>query len=151
MFKIDVFLLLQDPGSPLLRSDVAFQLYLAALVNTGLSDSVNAAVRRRESLLASTPAPDVSKSAGDTAATTSDPSISALPASRSQDIAQAVLSGKAIHSSVNSAMTPELAQLAAAFASGAGNRANPIYVAVNSCQFLPSCPPCRRNSIVFIR
>jgi ATP-dependent metalloprotease len=134
MFKIDGFLLLQDPGSPLLRSDVAFQLYLTALVNTGLSDSVNAAVRRRESLLASTPALDVSKSAGDTAATTSDPSISALPTSRSQDIAQAVLSGKAIHPSVNSAgMTPELAQLAAAFASGAGNRANPIYVAVNSC------------------
>ena len=45
----------KDPTSPLLRSDAAFQLYLTALVKSGLSSSINTAARRRDTLLNTTP------------------------------------------------------------------------------------------------
>ena len=51
----------QDPKSPLLRSDEAFRAYVTSLTRTDKSNSVQAAVRRRDSLLAaSTPTDAVS-------------------------------------------------------------------------------------------
>lgn len=45
-----------DSNSPLLRSEEAFQIYLTCLINTGQQNSVYSAARRRDSLLASSPA-----------------------------------------------------------------------------------------------
>lgn len=143
---------LQGPSSPLLRSDAAFQLYLTSLVNTGLQSSINSAVRRRESLLASTvvestPASDVShvqSESGNPGSTptitdtapTSDPS--APPLSRSQEIAQAVLSGKAPTPSYlaasaqgNGNPSADMAQLAKLLSSGAGSQGSPIHVTLS--------------------
>ncbi|KAK7054912.1 i-AAA protease yme1 [Paramarasmius palmivorus] len=105
-----------DPNSPLLESPQAFQIYLASLVNTGQQTSVSAAVRRRDSLLASLeqskastetatePAtPDTvveSKTSEEQPTSSSDKASPQKPVlTSSQEIAQSVLSGQAASSS----------------------------------------------------
>ncbi|KAJ3561306.1 hypothetical protein NP233_g10271 [Leucocoprinus birnbaumii] len=44
-----------DPSSPLLHSQEAFKIYLSSLVQTNQQSAINAAVRRRDSLLAAHP------------------------------------------------------------------------------------------------
>ncbi|KAL0581752.1 i-AAA protease yme1 [Marasmius crinis-equi] len=96
-----------DPTSPLLQSAEAFQVYLASLVNTGQQASVSAAVRRRDSLLASLGKSDSTPEETDTSSPASETDSEKLsetnetqkqvqqPAiTRSQEIAQAVLAGK---------------------------------------------------------
>ena len=118
-----------------MRSDVAFQLYLTSLVNSGSEASVNSAVRRRESLLAttvaSTPAsPDVSPEIP--SATQPQTNSPTPPPSRSQEIAQSVLSGTGTAAPLPNPAnaSPDMSTLAAALSSGAGNQGNPIYVTV---------------------
>jgi hypothetical protein len=132
----------------LLRSDEAFQRYLAALSQVGLEHSINAAAQRRDKLLASTTvasgaASGVSSSVSakvDSTSTTSTVGTNTSPSSRSQDIAQAVMSGKATGPSVSASSkasattSPESAQLATALASGAGTPGNPIFVSVNDSE-----------------
>ncbi|CAE6487931.1 unnamed protein product [Rhizoctonia solani] len=84
-----------DPRSPLLRSDIAFELYLTSLIRLGLPQSVNPAVRRREALLA-LPPPDPT-----THETPVEPS---QPPSTSEVIAQRVLSNSSIKLGVGRAL-----------------------------------------------
>ncbi|KAF9069622.1 ATP-dependent peptidase [Rhodocollybia butyracea] len=96
-----------DPSSPLLHSGDAFRVYIACLVNTGQQAAVNAAVRRRESLLSAHPlssstvttseAPLLEDNATSgavekTAAATAATAVKTF--SSSQEIAQSVLSGQ---------------------------------------------------------
>ncbi|KII88517.1 hypothetical protein PLICRDRAFT_161699 [Plicaturopsis crispa FD-325 SS-3] len=126
-----------DPTSPLLHSDQAFQLYLTALTKTGLESSVEAATRRRDSLLASAPVAssipaqsDSSSTPSSGSAATSPPHVStSLPRSRSQEIANAVLSGQADKSSAP--QSADMAKLAAALGSGSGVSENPIHVTIS--------------------
>ncbi|CAE6509427.1 unnamed protein product [Rhizoctonia solani] len=100
-----------DPRSPLLRSDIAFELYLTSLVRLGLPQSVNPAVRRREALLA-LPPPEPS--------TSETPSEPLPPPSASEVIAQRVLSNSSIKLGVGRALlndSPALSTLGAAAAS----------------------------------
>ncbi|KAF9053689.1 ATP-dependent metallopeptidase Hfl [Hymenopellis radicata] len=105
-----------DSTSPLLRSEEAFQAYITCLVRTGLDSSVQAAARRRDSLLASTAtaaaaastAPgseEVNASSAAIASTpasdapaaepTSQPQPTATPAPKSsQEIVMTVLAGR---------------------------------------------------------
>lgn len=134
----------QDPHSPLLRSDVAFQLYCTALVNTGLEASIAPAVRRRESLLALSTAPTSTQhSTAESNESVKLPSLdpSPLPTSRSHQIAQGVLAGNASATTLSDSVqvggktTPDMAQLVAALGSGAGNAGNPIFVTVSDREF----------------
>lgn len=88
-------LLVKDPRSPLIRSDIAFELYLTALIRLGLPQSVNPAVRRREALLA-LPPPDP--------ATSEAPAEPSAPPSASEVIAQRVLSNSSIKLGVGRAL-----------------------------------------------
>ncbi|KAF5391384.1 hypothetical protein D9757_001895 [Collybiopsis confluens] len=105
-----------DPSSPLLHSEAAFRVYISCLVNSGQQSAVDAAVRRRESLLSAHPLP-LSSPAQPTsetsileeesvltrntekdataaaAATTTATSAGQTSVSPSQEIAQSVLSG----------------------------------------------------------
>ena len=131
----------QDPSSPLLRSDRAFQLYLTSLLKTGLESSINSAVRRRESLLASSAAGQPPSSE------THDGNVSEdVPSSKSQQIAQAVLASSNVmnaseshHTSNPSAGIPgmDINKLAAALRSGAGVSGNPLHVSISERK-LPS-------------
>ncbi|THH17804.1 hypothetical protein EW146_g3064 [Bondarzewia mesenterica] len=137
-----------DSASPLLRSDKAFEYYLQALVQTASQSSVNPAVRRRDSLLAAQ-VPSVSPQTVTQSAepvsteipssTASSPSAteSTFPAvSRSQEIAQTVLSGQPLqHSSLNlpssgQTLSADMAKLATALGGGAGDSTHPIHVLV---------------------
>ncbi|KAF7976298.1 hypothetical protein HWV62_5812 [Athelia sp. TMB] len=129
-----------DPHSPVLHSDVAFQLYCTSLVNTGLEASITPAVRRRESLLASAPplsVPSNTTSAPSSTSNTATSELSSTPASRSQEIAQGVLSGNSGTAALAASAQPgvktstDMAQLVAALGSGAGNASNPIFVSVS--------------------
>ncbi|KZV71647.1 ATP-dependent peptidase [Peniophora sp. CONT] len=123
-----------DPTSPLLASDKAFETYLYALAKCNHQSSIASATRRRDQLLAKlpggvpTPAPVPAPSSVDaTAAATADSTAttssvtsstgsssseaaSAPAPSKSQDIADAVLSGR----------SPSFAGVAAASSSGSG-------------------------------
>ncbi|KAL0946900.1 hypothetical protein HGRIS_013063 [Hohenbuehelia grisea] len=97
-----------DPSSPLLKSDAAFQVYLTCLIKTGSEASVQAGVRRRESLLGpvsvASQADSATASKTEDAASTSAASSTSTggllegdkstPLSKSQEIAQAVLAGQ---------------------------------------------------------
>ncbi|KIP08133.1 hypothetical protein PHLGIDRAFT_69783 [Phlebiopsis gigantea 11061_1 CR5-6] len=139
-----------DPLNPLLRSDIAFKLYLTALMNNGMEASINAAVRRRDSLLgvaaasvttpateASTPAPDstaeatASEVAGtSTAQATATESTSSTSNSTtvSQTIAQSVLASPHTPTQRPGALNSDMSKLAAALGAGSGNANNPIVV-----------------------
>ena len=145
---------LQDSSNPLVKSDVAFQLYLSALMKNGYEASINSAVRRRESILAAaskaaTEASESTEAATVTAAasaehstalaSTSDGSSqaassqtvsqasSAPSSSSSQRIAQAVLSGKASQPF----LSPDMARLSAALSTGSGVPGNPLVVTIS--------------------
>lgn len=128
---------LQDPHSPLIRSDVAFQLYCTSLVNNGFESSIIPAVRRRESLLASAPPQSPPNTTAESSPVVNPVAApTALPTSRSQEIAQDVLSGNSATSLFSSAQaggkaSPDMAQLATALGGGAGNAGNPIFVTVS--------------------
>lgn len=134
---------MQDPQSPLIRSDVAFQLYCTSLVNNGFESSIIPAVRRRESLLASAPPQALPNTTVESSPTVNPVSAATTaPASRSQEIAQDVLSGNSATNLFGSAQaggkaTPDMAQLAAALGGGAGNAGNPIFVTVSDREYLP--------------
>lgn len=137
----DSLLGLQDSSNSLLRSDAAFNLYVQALVANGLEHSVNAAVRRRDSLLAAaaasavssvqeTPASQLntdtlSQATTQAGSTTTAPS-STIPTS-SQQIASAVLSGQAPQSTTSNL---DMAKLALALNNGIGVPGNPIAVTI---------------------
>lgn len=133
--------LLQNPESPLLHSDEAFELYLSALVKADLSTSVNPAVQRREQLVRahSLPAPPSSEqSAGQNSSASVADSV---PLSRSQEIAQKVLAnvsagpafnippGPLIGSAKQTLAPISMSALAGAGAGG-GGPSNPIYVTI---------------------
>ncbi|KIY50849.1 ATP-dependent metallopeptidase Hfl [Fistulina hepatica ATCC 64428] len=61
-----------DPQSPLLRSSEAFRLYILALVKTGRSSAVDAAARRRDAIIGSSPATVAEKSASTVVPTSSE-------------------------------------------------------------------------------
>lgn len=144
--------------NPLLRSDTTFKLYLSALMRNGLESSINAAVRRRDSLLASmsaaasaashatessaTPSDSATAASPETSATgsgatspvnTSSPSAvssaSSIPTS-SQDIAQSVLAsaGTAASQAPAGPLSPDMSKLATALSGGAGVANNPLVV-----------------------
>jgi ATP-dependent metalloprotease len=134
---------MQDSTSPVLQSDHAFELYVSALVKNGLESSVNAAVRRREGILASVAttadahsstisSPQTSTTLAPEPATTPQASPSAIPTlSRSESIAQKILTGGPIGSSASVASGRlDTSQFASALASGAGVSGNPIHVTV---------------------
>ncbi|KAG6890698.1 hypothetical protein C0995_005071 [Termitomyces sp. Mi166 len=93
-----------DSASPLLQSPLAFQHYITALVETDKHSSVSPAVRRRDSLLASTQAVSsvTTQDASEATTPSSTPPASSAPAetvaSPSEQIAQAVLAGQAVSS-----------------------------------------------------
>ncbi|KAH9951246.1 ATP-dependent metallopeptidase Hfl [Amylocystis lapponica] len=141
-----------DPTNPLIRSDTAFQLYLTALINSGLSSSINAAVRRRDTLLAlpvaAAPAAATPATSSETAPAPADastpspsseapsPSQSAQPATAptsSQLLAQAVLSGRAATPTSDSSavLNTDMAKLAAALKGGLGAPGTPIAVTIS--------------------
>ncbi|EGO18566.1 hypothetical protein SERLADRAFT_454144 [Serpula lacrymans var. lacrymans S7.9] len=121
-----------DSSSHLVRSDTAFQLYLTSLLKTGLESSVNSAVRRRESLLAipaDAIAPDTTAS-GTSSSTPASPDTATAPlapskaTSRSQEIAQGLLSAEASGSTASAPGGPgiasaDMAKLTAALGGGA--------------------------------
>jgi len=127
-----------DPTNPLIRSDIAFQLYLNALLKNGLASSVDAAVRRRDSILAatasSTPVATSSTSeatsadaASVTESSTSTSSSQVAPTS-SQKLAQAVLAGQGAVSSATASQNTDMAKLQAALGGGMGGPSSPIVV-----------------------
>lgn len=127
----------------MLRSDVVFQLYLTALLKTGLESSINSAVSRRESLLTTSGAPPGIIASSEPASSITE-SSSSLPhgdskaaLSRSQQIAQAVLSGQSPVSSGHSAVihSTDMSKLAVALGSGAGISGNPLHVAITERQY----------------
>lgn len=130
----------------MLRSDAAFKLYLTALMKNGMEASINAAVRRRDSLLAS-PATSTSEHSMETSTTeisSSDPATaspesivtkpSANPSSTasptaSQNIAQSVLSASGTAQAQHTGpLSSDMSKLAAALGGSAGNASNPIVV-----------------------
>ncbi|KAI0727233.1 ATP-dependent metallopeptidase Hfl [Fomitopsis betulina] len=134
-----------DPTNPLIRSDIAFQLYLNALLKSGLASSVDAAVRRRDSILAatasSTSATTQSHAASSDAASQAPPvdattvtqssaQISQAAPSPSQKLAQAVLAGQGAASSTTASQNADMAKLQAALSGGMGGPGSPIVVSL---------------------
>ncbi|KAI0928719.1 ATP-dependent zinc metalloprotease FTSH 5, mitochondrial, variant 2 [Taiwanofungus camphoratus] len=134
-----------DPSNPLIRSDIAFQLYLTALLQNGLGSSIDAAVRRRDSLLAaSSSSLASSRDASTVDATNSSRTVSSSSSSSntqaspvptsSQHLAQAVLSGQAPTSTGIAGSRPlnmDMAKLATALGGGMGIPGNPIVVTIS--------------------
>ncbi|KAI9064398.1 ATP-dependent metallopeptidase Hfl [Trametes sanguinea] len=138
-----------NPSHPLIKSDAAFKLYLVALRELGLESSINAAVRRRDALLASTSAsaaaipdtasqvqqststsPDAAATASATQSSstaTSETASSESPGapSPSQKAAQDVLAGNV---SVGHSVNTDFDALRSALGRGAGVPGNPIVV-----------------------
>ncbi|KAI0780974.1 ATP-dependent metallopeptidase Hfl [Trametes elegans] len=99
------------PSHPLLRSDAAFKLYLIALRELGLDSSINAAVRRRDALLASTLAPAASSS---TVSSQAQETTSAVQdSSSSTPTAQPASASTSQSASSTSSALPTSSQLAA--------------------------------------
>jgi ATP-dependent metalloprotease len=123
----------------LICSDAAFQVYLAALINTGQKASIGPAVRQRDSILAVS-SDSIASSPNTSFGTSSQDSSAAEPASgeakpplpprsSSQDIAQLVLSGQAEHAASQSATSsPNLTKFSTALE--ANDSASPIQVSI---------------------
>ena len=142
----------QNPSSPLLHSDQAFQLYLTALVQSDLSSSIHHAAQRREALLRANPLPssaesvsaDVSQSQLGSYTDASQPTAGssasvapAAPVSRSQEIAQQVLvtasmpqTSQAHSIPIASSLSPNQ-QLAALVGAGGGGVNTPVHVVLS--------------------
>ncbi|KAF8077949.1 ATP-dependent peptidase [Lyophyllum atratum] len=135
-----------DNTSPVLHSPTAFQLYLTSLIHTGQKSSINPAVRRRDSLLASSPviAPATNESstassprASEATQTPSESSDAAAtgesttspPPTSSQQIAEVVLQSNGEPAATQAgASTPGISKLQAAFESGGSSA--PIQVSI---------------------
>ncbi|KAF5380979.1 hypothetical protein D9615_003952 [Tricholomella constricta] len=142
-----------DNTSPLLHSAPAFQIYLTALIHTGQKSSINPAVRRRDSLLQSSPvipptmqvlnseSSTISKSISPEASTVIPASpessnaavvgetAASTPLTSSQQIAQAVLQGQGEPvGSQSGASNADMQKLQAAYESGGS--AAPIQVSI---------------------
>ncbi|TFY64871.1 hypothetical protein EVJ58_g2334 [Rhodofomes roseus] len=131
-----------DPTNPLIRSDIAFQFYLNALLKNGLASSVDAAVRRRDSILAATASAATSSTAASSDASSEATSSDATPATElstsntsthvtqtsSQKLAQAVLAGQGAASSASAPLNTDIAKLQAALSGGLGGPTSPIVV-----------------------
>ena len=124
-------------------------------MKSGYENSINSAVRRRDTILASSATaastgaeetgPEPSTDATATATTTTshttvdaaatDASADAAPLSSSQKVAQAVLSGQ----SADNALSPDMARLSAAVSRGAGVPGNPLVVTLSERSCLISC------------
>lgn len=115
----------QNPTSPLLRSDDAFEIYLDALASSGRQPAIDTAVRKRQSLLDSLPL------SSDTTPSNDPPA----PQSRSEKIAAELLARRANSNSTTPPdqppPNPAIANLAAALGKGAGVSGNPIYVTLS--------------------
>ncbi|KDQ33288.1 hypothetical protein PLEOSDRAFT_48395 [Pleurotus ostreatus PC15] len=114
-----------DSSSPLLKSDEAFQLYLTALLRLGNPSSIPAAVRRRDSLLVGTGATTIPSQ------TEGSQGASGRPVSKSQEIADSVLSAQAL-GSTGTPVPPgsDMAKLAAAIQAAGGSAAAPVQVSI---------------------
>ncbi|KAG6866913.1 hypothetical protein C0991_003828 [Blastosporella zonata] len=120
-----------DSTSPLIHSAPAFQLYLTALLQTNQRASISPAVRRRDTLIASsqpTPGQLTPEDPSDVAAPASTPVTSTatpqVPVSSSEQIAQAVLAGQPATSGTGMS----LGKLQAAYEAGGSNV--PIQVSI---------------------
>lgn len=129
----------QDPTSPLLQSDAAFEIYCRCLVKTGHEASINSAVRRRDSLLASalaTAAANKSVIKNNSDASTNVPSstlpgeTSKAPLTRSEQIARSVMAGPTESISAGSSNTSPMTKLAGLWGSSAGGASNPLPVTI---------------------
>ncbi|KAF9500872.1 ATP-dependent metallopeptidase Hfl [Pleurotus eryngii] len=135
-----------DSSSPLLKSDEAFQIYLTALLRLGNPSKIPAAVRRRDSLLigrgaatipSQTEGSEAVAEGGVAAALAKEPSGSLLegasgrPVSKSQEIADSVLSAQAL-GSTGTPVPPgsDMAKLAAAIQAAGGSAAAPVQVSI---------------------
>lgn len=112
------------------------------MVKNGLESSIDPAVRRRDSLIAtatvaptpsSDPLPQTSSATSEPVAETPAPTPS-TPQTRSETVAQKVLSGASFGSSSSSSTKAEPSQFAAAVSGGAGVSGNPIYVTLAECE-----------------
>ncbi|KAG6909717.1 hypothetical protein DXG01_015919 [Tephrocybe rancida] len=125
-----------DSASPLLHSAPAFQLYITALVQTKQQSSISPAVRRRETLIASSlpstapsalesqdasdvTAPDITAPSATPIASTTAPEVAL---SSSERIAQAVLAGQPANTGLS------LGGLQAAYEMGGSNA--PLQVSI---------------------
>ncbi|GBE82242.1 Mitochondrial inner membrane i-AAA protease supercomplex subunit YME1 [Sparassis crispa] len=106
-----------DPSNPLLRSDIAFQLYLTALVENGLSSSVDAAVQKRDSLLGvhAAASTSTSSSASSSSLATSSDSVGSSDAATSPAATDSAVSSDSVSSQqpAQRAPTPTSSQLLA--------------------------------------
>ncbi|KAG6897572.1 hypothetical protein C0992_000160 [Termitomyces sp. T32_za158] len=129
-----------DSSSPLLRFAPAFQLYLTALVETQQHSSIGPAVRRRESLLASTQAStqdaspnSATQDASPTAVPSSNPTSAVPPAnavSSSEQIAQAVLASQP----AAFPSTAPLSRLQTSYELGQSNTPIPVSIIERECR-----------------
>ncbi|THH09364.1 hypothetical protein EW145_g2075 [Phellinidium pouzarii] len=135
-----------SPELPLLHSDLAFQLYLTALVKSGHSASIIPAVHRREQLIRAHPATDAAATtnlqteflpaAGVDTVSNVALASTGLPPSRSLEVAKNVLSAESTslpnaNSSPTNTPTPgkALHDLLGS-ANGGSGPGNPIYVTI---------------------
>ncbi|KAI9509379.1 ATP-dependent metallopeptidase Hfl [Russula earlei] len=141
-----------DPTSPLLHSDKAFEYYIQALLKAKKEASINPAVRRRESLLAShplgtpsSPPPQAEPSEVPPASAEEAPSPAPPQAvSRSQQIASSVLTGATVEPLTSSTsgfgsqglLSPEMVKFLAALNAGQGGSGNPVHVKALGSQAL---------------
>jgi ATP-dependent metalloprotease len=134
---------MQDPSSPLLKSDMAFQLYLTSLLKLGWESSIDPAVRRRDSLLAAAAASlseTTSPEPPEATTTSSQADTTTMTPTSSRKIAQAVLTGVQTMPTPEPTFSPnvtagthtiDMNKLAAALGSGAGVSGNPLQVTIS--------------------
>lgn len=115
----------QDSASPLLRFTPVFQIYLTALVQTNQHASIGPAVRRRDSLLASTHVPNSVSSNPQDASPTTIPSSSPSTAVPSQD---SPLSSEQIAQAVMASRPTPLAKLQTSYELGQSNTPIPVTI-----------------------
>jgi len=119
---------IQDPSSPLLHSADAFQLYLGCLVNLGQDTAVNAAVEKRDSLIAAHPLPEAPSPQEDASTPqTEEPPSQEPQQTQSQILAKTVLAQGGAPPSTGTMSQADLSKLLAALTSGNGS---PIQVSV---------------------
>jgi ATP-dependent metalloprotease len=136
----------QDPTSPLLHSDKAFEYYVQALLKANKEASINPAVRRRESLVAAHPLITPSSQEGpseDSSTPVQEAQEAVSPTSsqtvsRSQQIASSVIAGGSVEPPSLSTpglgspgqLSPDMAKLLAALSAGQGGSGNPVHVII---------------------
>ena len=118
----------QDPASPLLHSADAFQLYLGCLVNLGQETAVNAAVEKRDSLIAAHPLPEPPSPQEDPSVPQAEqPATQEPQQTQSQILAQTVLARSGALPSTGTMSQTDLSKLLAALS---GENGTPIQVSV---------------------